>query len=644
MGKVRVIYWNIEDFGVSNSLKQGNEYYVPLCNFIAGAVKAMEADILIIQELRGANTDDGTEKVQELLTTLLAALTNTNNDIWFYSFIRGGINEAYKSGVSFPDDRSLPKYPEKFKSLIWSEEHQEGYTVFWRASTDFDIIEAQGAQSLGKNYPQENQESFETQNNKELLEKSFIDKIEHDLGLTLSDADKKKISEGIHYFEPTTPDLRISCLLPKGSNVVKPTGRGSERKIPLFYPGKSMNTEKIPMGKPTNQDYSLKIPFTLLSGTTIAQDALIPQYQNINSKPIKTLSFDAINVDNPLANVLNIALGKEPEPIPSYVMSLALDGQYGINDKNELIKAPDKEWFSIERYKFNGVNLKSEDYSVTRRRPAAIAININPKSGTPITIPLVVFHMMSDVKANPENYVKLAFSARCLQEFVSGKPDSNNQLAAVEVKDAIFGGDFNIDVNGSLDHEKALAILKQAANEFQFKIASPQPDKAHYKTHIRPLDNPLAQDKALFPSINKKSSPLFQVVEALNHAYDVIYTKSSSQKIEYEEKIFKWRNASPNANVYNLIAAVTEFKEKQNFWPNLNKELVKRFKQYYEDNKNDGKYTSIFRGIPDPDKQNVKENVAKGITVGKFPTVLSAAIFIRAFISDHFPVGIDIEF
>ena len=119
MPDIRVIYWNVENFGDNTSGRRGN--YIPLCNFIATVVRNADADILCLMELR--NT----------ATVFMGPLAT----------LRTALNNAYAVGGNATCDWYCDWVP---GSLLWNryapydpnnvgfttQGRKEGYAVLWK--------------------------------------------------------------------------------------------------------------------------------------------------------------------------------------------------------------------------------------------------------------------------------------------------------------------------------------------------------------------------------------------------------------------------------------------------------------------------------------------------------------------------------
>src|SRR5689334_23181622 len=83
MPAIRILVWNIQDFGAAREVR-GN--YVAMCNFIAGVTALEQADVLVLQELKGGGVAH--------LPTLAAALNNRTAGAWVHDYVRGAFSRA----------------------------------------------------------------------------------------------------------------------------------------------------------------------------------------------------------------------------------------------------------------------------------------------------------------------------------------------------------------------------------------------------------------------------------------------------------------------------------------------------------------------------------------------------------------------
>lgn len=116
MPDIKVVFWNIQDFGSGAEPNQGN--FVPLCNFIAEVVRNTEADILMVMELRLRGVG--------FLPTLQEALCSLDapNNNWYYDWIKGTLKNTR--------DPATPPPFETNRHLGWTQRsHSEGYAMFW---------------------------------------------------------------------------------------------------------------------------------------------------------------------------------------------------------------------------------------------------------------------------------------------------------------------------------------------------------------------------------------------------------------------------------------------------------------------------------------------------------------------------------
>jgi len=131
MPNIRIIYWNLQDFG-NNSRYKDN--YVSLCNFIAQVVHNVEADILYIMEFRNtAFTRNLANQLSQALNNLNAPLNN-----WYFDIIKGALAQTKPDfwGHWGIDGVHRPPYF-AFRDTAWHQSaNNEGYAVFWNQNLD----------------------------------------------------------------------------------------------------------------------------------------------------------------------------------------------------------------------------------------------------------------------------------------------------------------------------------------------------------------------------------------------------------------------------------------------------------------------------------------------------------------------------
>jgi hypothetical protein len=120
MPNIKVIYWNIENFG-SHSLLRGD--YVPVCNFIAEVVRNVDADILCVMEVRSP----GTRQLRRLQRALLNAYHNgvIQTCDWYLDYVAGALYYNRLRGVYDPN-----------RVGFTDQGRHEGYAVFWKQNID----------------------------------------------------------------------------------------------------------------------------------------------------------------------------------------------------------------------------------------------------------------------------------------------------------------------------------------------------------------------------------------------------------------------------------------------------------------------------------------------------------------------------
>lgn len=127
---VTVVVWNVETFGDAWDAARGAAY-APICNFIAQALYAVQADVFIMMEVRSGGG--------QYLPTLQAALVAQSGaaaHVWHYDYIPGSVlaNNAYP--IANPAHLGFTQAG-----------HSEGYAVLWRTHPDFTVLDTRVALS-----------------------------------------------------------------------------------------------------------------------------------------------------------------------------------------------------------------------------------------------------------------------------------------------------------------------------------------------------------------------------------------------------------------------------------------------------------------------------------------------------------------
>ncbi|MFO0291105.1 MAG: endonuclease/exonuclease/phosphatase family protein [bacterium] len=127
MPNIKIIYWNVENFGDAHDGRRGN--YVPLCNFIAQVVQNVDADILCLMELKQNAVQNQGVNPLALLQQALHNLAPATH--WYYDWIPGslvfnGFGANYNpNNVNFTN-----------------QGRREGYAVFWRLNISKFIMQS----------------------------------------------------------------------------------------------------------------------------------------------------------------------------------------------------------------------------------------------------------------------------------------------------------------------------------------------------------------------------------------------------------------------------------------------------------------------------------------------------------------------
>lgn len=110
MPNIKVVFWNIENFGQNNS-RYGNS--LRRCNLIAQAIANMDADIIMIQELQSASLAP--------LFRIQLALNNLPGQDWYCDWVKGSL----AAGAAAP-------YATNADTAFTIRGRREGYAVIWR--------------------------------------------------------------------------------------------------------------------------------------------------------------------------------------------------------------------------------------------------------------------------------------------------------------------------------------------------------------------------------------------------------------------------------------------------------------------------------------------------------------------------------
>ncbi len=115
MPKIKILYWNIENFGNQNVYRPAG--HQQRCDFIAQVAYLAEADIICVQEVKQSAVNSGAlSQLQESLCRLEPPFNN-----WYYEHIKGAIST--NAGV-------MPPYSTR-NHLMYDAAHHEGYAIYW---------------------------------------------------------------------------------------------------------------------------------------------------------------------------------------------------------------------------------------------------------------------------------------------------------------------------------------------------------------------------------------------------------------------------------------------------------------------------------------------------------------------------------
>ena len=124
---IKVLFWNVEDFGDGKSGRRGN--YVPLCNFIAQVVRNVDADVLCLMELKISAIFLG--HLDQLHRSLLNAYNLGGQTCdWYCDWVPGSLVVAAWPAPYSPNNVNFT-----------GQGRNEGYAVFWKQNIDKFVMQ-----------------------------------------------------------------------------------------------------------------------------------------------------------------------------------------------------------------------------------------------------------------------------------------------------------------------------------------------------------------------------------------------------------------------------------------------------------------------------------------------------------------------
>lgn len=110
---IKIMYWNVEDFGPTHTANPRRFPFVPRCNFLAKVIINADIDIFCLIELK--------QNADAYLLYLQAALDSTGPAHWYYDFVPGALSPG-----------AMPPYNTNADVGYTVLARHEGYAVFWR--------------------------------------------------------------------------------------------------------------------------------------------------------------------------------------------------------------------------------------------------------------------------------------------------------------------------------------------------------------------------------------------------------------------------------------------------------------------------------------------------------------------------------
>ena len=237
MPNIKIIYWNVQDFGSNNPEKRGN--YLPLCNFIAHVVQNVDADILCLMELKQ-------NAVAHVGLNLLALLQQVLNNLtpaahWYYDWIAGSLDFNMFVAPYNPNNVGFT-----------NQGRREGYAVFWRLNIDKFIMQPADPIDLATTTPpgQAQPNGF--------IPNRFINNTQSN-GVAPNDL---IINQGTQYLIPVG-------TVPAPGNVPLPMILNSGNMIPQ---GTQIGPQGIQLNQPTNVVNPIVVP----GGYTLTNNLILP--------------------------------------------------------------------------------------------------------------------------------------------------------------------------------------------------------------------------------------------------------------------------------------------------------------------------------------------------------------------------------
>lgn len=395
MPQLRVVFWNIQNFGLDNGFRTQQARV----NLIASVTRLLQADILCIQELREGAVDY--QHVYNLLQTLNAGPPPYNN--WYLDWIKGALRSI--------DPMPPATYPyATADDLDWDRGHYEGYAVLWNQNiAKFTMQPAPPIQPPGAGVVA-NQQSSTCRMQGQI---TFGTAVVPLVGVAVPGA-------GIQ-----VPGGGPAFVVPAGTNVpgtgvlAVDTPATSGQVIPV---GTTVGPGGIVLAAQTNGVRPVLVP----AGFVLTEALTLPAAASVVVPPhaASLVMFGRDSAD-PM----------DPSGRPARFNGDISDATVNFNPGG----ANTWNWIEFTR---------SASGSATRtgsRRPAYVTIKVN-RPGAPAAadqlVPIIVYHAPSAAPASSAGMQRSAYSQPMYQAYDWGGG------GWINCNNALIGGDFNVVING----------------------------------------------------------------------------------------------------------------------------------------------------------------------------------------------------
>ncbi|MEC4817018.1 MAG: hypothetical protein SAK29_27680 [Scytonema sp. PMC 1069.18] len=396
MPNIKVIYWNIQDFGDAHNQRRGD--YTPLCNFIAQVVQNIDADILFLMELRKTG-------IGFPLTQLQLALLNAYNIggvqtcDWYCDWIPGCfVNNTGRNSVADPNEVRFT-----------GQGRYEGYAVFWKQNIDKFIM--QPADPIDPNTttpPNLHPQAGNPPN-------GFVNN-------TQSDGVRARFQQPIGL----NPLLNNIQVLPQnqGEYILSQGTIAGQNGI------RRGNQMIVPVGQQIQQAFHLRAGDIISQGTSIGFGGVRLNQSVGGVFPIVIPGMYRLTTNLTLPPADSIL-------VPLHILSLVLSGRngnYDPNNPNNIV------WEHLPFPATNGSILWNGS-----RRPAYCTIKANIEGGSPHQlIPLTVYH--APLSAPQQAMIQCSISRSLYQAY------DHQGGAYIANNISIVGGDFNSRLDPDAQH------------------------------------------------------------------------------------------------------------------------------------------------------------------------------------------------